>query len=592
MAGTQVMLPLDIRQVRVGGEIGRRRDLTVNANLLALDVERDFLQPFRERSLAHGYVGLGKLIDAAVHFAAGASDPRVIALKAPLIAAALRTQEADGYIGILLPENRVWGVYDIHETSHLVLSLAHDYHYFGDPSSLAAARRLADFTLDRWLAEPDRYPGSGNYGWVGSRRVLYGVTLGLDDALMLLYQETGESRYLDFLLTFPLYCLPEWATDPQLATYPEVMLDERHSYIYMALCVAQMQLNQLRPDPALLKQAHKALDFLTRRDGLLVSGSCSLAESWHSDQTGAGEVSESCATAYLIRMMHYLLLAEGDPRYGDLMERALYNALFAAQSPAGRELRYFTALEGPRVYLEGDTGCCPNNFRRIVAELPMVIYYRRGAGVMVNLYTPSEARLELDGGVALTLTQQTDYPSSGEVTLRLEPATPAAFPLYLRVPLWAAGATASVNGEPLDQPLEPGTLLTIERTWHAGDEVQLHLPLEFRWVRGRQLQEGRAALLRGPVLFCLNPARNQEALAGADVHEVVIDPASLSGPLADDSVRPGGQACQVTARASADSDVEVRLTLTEFVDPGGEATHLRVPASAWAEMGDDELREA
>lgn len=565
MTHAQTFSPLNIRQVKVGGEIGRRIDMTVYANLLAIDVERSFLQPFRERNRPEGYIGLGKLIDATVRFAAYTDDPRVLALKRRLVTEAINLQEADGYIGILVPESRLWGVYDIHETSHLVLGLANDYRYFGEKASLDAARKLADYILDRWSAEADRIPGP-----TGKRGNMYGVTTGLDKALLTLYEQSREPRYLDFLTDFPQYRLPEWRVDPKIGY--DHMDDERHCYIFMALCVAQMELHGLRPDPDLFIQAHKAIDFLTREDGLLVSGSCCLHEGWHSDQCGAGNTSESCATAYLIRMLDRLLRWEGDPRYGDMMERAIYNALFAAQAPDGRRLRYFSPLEGRREYYEPDTFCCPNNFRRIMAELPMMVYYRHGAGLMVNLYTASTASMELEDGLSLSVRQETDYPNSGDVLLQLDPSRPAAFPLALRIPRWCAGATVAVNGQPVNVDAKPGKLLVIDRTWQAGDRVQLQLPMSFRWVKGRKLQDGRAALLRGPMLYCLNPARNEE-LDGVELKEVAIYPDSLEGPFCDDSIRPGGQACRVHAGRSSS---KMTLVLTEFADPGGEMTHVKV----------------
>ena len=65
-------------------------------------------------------------------------------------------------------------------------------------------------------------------------------------------------------------------------------------------------------------------------------------------QNGSGSISESCVTAYLIRWLGSLMRLEGDLRKGDVMERAIYNALFAAQSPSGRQIRYFTPFAGPR----------------------------------------------------------------------------------------------------------------------------------------------------------------------------------------------------------------------------------------------------
>lgn len=579
------MTPLDLRQVKVGGEIGRRVDVTVSDNLLSIDVEKAFLQPFRERNQPSGYIGLGKLIDATVRFAAYTGDPRVLELKNQLVTEAIKTQQPDGYIGILIEPARIWGVYDIHETSHLVLGLVNDYRYFGEKASLEAARKLADFIVNRWSAEPDRIPGPS-----GNRDKMYGVTTGLDAALLTLYEQTEDPRYLDFCVRFKQYQLPRW--DVPIKIGYDHMDDERHCYIYMALCVAQMQLNRIQPDPGLFAQAHRAIDFLTRQDGLLVSGTCSLNEGWHSDQCGAGNVSESCATAYLIRMLDRLLRADGDSRYGDMMERAVYNALFAAQSPDGRTLRYFSPLEGKRSYFNQDTFCCPNNFRRIMAELPMMVYYRIGPGLAVNLYSPSTAQIDLGDGLSLAVRQETDYPRSGDVLLCLDPSRPAAFPLHLRIPQWCAKANVTVNDQPLDKAVEPGRFLAIDRQWKPGDRLRLQMPMEFRLVKGRKSQAGRAAVLRGPMLFCLDPARN-ETLAGVDLSQITIDPASLAGPIDDNSLRPGGQACRVCAwspgKWNPTEKTDLNLLLTEFADPGGEATQWKVPDPNANTLIEDEL---
>ena len=68
--------PLEPGNLKLGGEIGRRIDVTVENNLLVINVQRDFLQPFADRKSTSGYVGLGKLIDSLVHMAAHTGDPR------------------------------------------------------------------------------------------------------------------------------------------------------------------------------------------------------------------------------------------------------------------------------------------------------------------------------------------------------------------------------------------------------------------------------------------------------------------------------------------------------------------------------------
>ncbi len=571
------MTPIGLGDIKAAGEIGRRIGLTINNNLLALDTENSFLVPFRQRNQESGYIGLGKLIDATVRFAAYSQDEKVLALKKHLVAEAIKTQEPDGYIGILIPKSRLWGVYDIHEMSYLVLGLTNDYKYFGEEASLAAAKKLADFIITTWSAEPSRIPGG-----TGKRANMYGVTTGLDGALLTLHEQTKDPKYRDFCVNSEQYKLADWNSAIKMDEpgKPYNMDDERHAYIFMCLCVAQLQLYTQQPDPKLLKQTQQALDFLTRQDGLLISGSCSLQEAWHDNQAGSGNVSESCATAYLIRLMERMLRITGEPQFGNIMERAVYNALFAAESPDGRSLRYFCALEGNRTYFDRDTFCCPNNYRRIMAELPAMICYRSNGGVAVNLYTESTTKIDLGEGRGVTIQQETDYPTSGSVKITVIPSETMEFPLRLRIPGWCSKAQLVINCEtPVN--VSPGKdFYEMLRIWKPSDSVTLEMAMPWRLVRGRKSQEGRAALMRGPVVFCIGAANNAELLKNYEKPgELILDPASFGTPVADTSVRPGG--LKVLAKAwPPESETKeaapLEVVLTEFVDPSSITTYFRL----------------
>ncbi|MFA6244413.1 MAG: beta-L-arabinofuranosidase domain-containing protein, partial [Candidatus Hydrogenedentales bacterium] len=569
--------------------IGRWLDNTVTKNLLALDTENVFLAPFRARNQEQGYIGLGKLIDATVRFAAYTKDERVLALKKRLVEETLKTQEPDGYIGILIPANRLWGVYDIHEMSYMVLGLTNDYRFFNEEASLTAAKKLADFIIATWSAEPGRIPNTNKRG------NMYGVTTGLDAALLTLFETTKDQRYLDFCTKFEQYKLGEWNSAIKMdeAGQPYHMDDERHCYIFMCLCVAQFQLYHIQPDMRLLKQTQQALDFLTENDGLLISGSCSLNEAWHDSQIGSGNVSESCATAYLTRMLDRSLRLSGNPLFGNMMERSVYNALFAAESPDGRQIRYFCALEGPRTYFDRDTFCCPNNYRRIMAELPAMVCYRSGNGVAVNLYTQSTAKVDLGGGNAVTIQQETDYPTSGRVKIVVTPTGSMEFPLRLRMPKWCTKPRISINGDTPIEVEQGDTLYDISRKWESGDTVILEMDMPWRLVRGRKTQDGRAALMRGPVVYCVGAANNADLLAKCDKpSDLIVDPNSLGAPVADTSVRPDG--LKVLAKAwmpgsETKDPASLDVVLTEFADPSGVTTYFRVPDLSKAV--DDELME-
>jgi hypothetical protein len=263
------------------------------------------------------------------------------------------------------------------------------------------------------------------------------------------------------------------------------------------------------------------------------------------------------------------------------MERTIYNGLFAAQSPDGRRLRYFTGMEGPRTYWGRDTYCCPCNYRRIVSELPTMVYYRAGAGLAVNLYTPSEATILLDDDTSLKVRQETDYPTSGRVAIRVDPARPTEFPLQLRIPRWCRNPSVAVNGAKWESPIVRGEFLTIKRRWSRGDQVTLDMPMTWRLVLGRKRQAGYAAVMRGPMVYCLSPDLNNavKGMKAAALKELRIVPSSLKDLPNNNAVRPGGTACQAQADGKgvvAGVAGEIALTLTEFADPNGLCTYFRL----------------
>jgi len=96
------LIPLELMDVKAGGEIGRRINITVNNNLLKIDADNDFLAPFILKNQKKDfYIGLGKLIDATVKLASYTVDDRVIALKKHLIDETISAQDASGYLGLM-----------------------------------------------------------------------------------------------------------------------------------------------------------------------------------------------------------------------------------------------------------------------------------------------------------------------------------------------------------------------------------------------------------------------------------------------------------------------------------------------------------
>jgi uncharacterized protein len=416
----------------------------------------------------------------------------------------------------------------------------------------------------------------------------WGSNLGFDRALLALSHATGEPKYTDFVVR--VLKLNEY--DPEIHCGPTSLAN--HAYSYMGHCLAQLDLYRQSGDARLLRATRRAIDFLRKSDGMLITGSCSEAECWHDSQSGLQNTSETCMATYLARLMDAMLQLEGSSLYGDIMERDIYNALFAATSPDGHRSRYFTPFDGKRYYdSHGNRFCCANNNKRFLGDLPGWIYYRTPDGVAVNLYNSSTATMSIAPDVTLRIEQRTGYPTSGDVFLKIDPSTAKSFSVSLRIPRWCQGATLSVNGS-ASQNIAGGQFHAVRRTWKAGDAIELKLPMEWRVIRGRRSQAGRAAILRGPVIFTMNPDRNPEFSKRAvfEPRQLMIHPNEVDHPVPDDSVRPGGVCCKVNAwpQGSFWPFIGRRpLVLTEYPDAGGQAIYFLVPNEKASILADDEL---
>ena len=167
---------------------------------------------------------------------------------------------------------------------------------------------------------------------------------------------------------------------------------------------------------------------------MLITGSTSEGEHFTYNQQGSGSIQESCVTAYLLRWLDSLMRLEGDMRYGDVMERTIYNALFGASLRTAVTSATSHRSRGRRSFQSGDTFCCNGNFRRAIAELPQKVYYRtQDGGIALNLFASSQKTFEVNGK-QVDIKEETDYPNSGEVTLTMTCAEPVQFGFRVRTP--------------------------------------------------------------------------------------------------------------------------------------------------------------
>jgi hypothetical protein len=226
-----------------------------------------------------------------------------------------------------------------------------------------------------------------------------------------------------------------------------------------------------------------------------------------------------CGSYAHFKLTRYLLRITRDGRYGDSMERVLYNTVLGAKrlEPDGRAFYYSDYNNhSSKTYFPDRWPCCSGTLPQVAADYHVMIYFRDPRGFYVNLYLPSEVRWTTDDGVQMSLTQSGNYPNDGRVHFQLRMNRNALFSLRLRIPAWAntgaESASILVNGTPVEAKINAG-FAVIERTWKDGDQVELTLPMPLRLEAIDHEHPDTVALIRGPlVLFALaeNPPLTRE----------------------------------------------------------------------------------
>jgi DUF1680 family protein len=205
-----------------------------------------------------------------------------------------------------------------------------------------------------------------------------------------------------------------------------------------------------------------------------------------------------------MKLARYLLRFIGDPRYGDGLERVLYNTILGSIEPSdnGDYFYYSDYQSGARKgYYKKKWPCCSGTLVQGVADYAVSLYFQDSSGIYVNLFAPSEVRWSA-GGVPVRLIQDTAYPNGDEVELRVDVPKTADFAIHVRMPAWLSGAaTVRVNGRSVDVPAERKTFATIRRRWQKNDTVVVKLPFRDRTEAIDDRHTDTVALMRGPLMM-------------------------------------------------------------------------------------------
>lgn len=258
---------------------------------------------------------------------------------------------------------------------------------------------------------------------------------------------------------------------------------------------------------------------------------------------------ETCAAISSVMVAWRLLLATGDERYADVIERTVYNAIAVSPSEQGDAFFYANPLQKrvpgqpsdpdqicPRATSQlrapwFTVSCCPTNVARLFASLSALWATVDGSTLRLHQFAPGSIDAQLADGRQVTLQVRTGYPYDGRIEIEVLQAPAGEWELAVRIPAWSA--TAELTG------LERQGQLARARGLVTGSVVMMELDLEPRVVvpdSRIDAVRGCVAIERGPLVLCLESVDLPD---GAPVDEFVLD-ATRSPTSAGDGAEVSG----------------------------------------------------
>ena len=328
--------------------------------------------------------------------------------------------------------------------------------------------------------------------------------------------------------------------------------------------------------------------------------------------TGAGEAfgkdyqlpnmsayAETCASIANVYWNNRMFLLHGDAKYIDVLERTLYNGLLSGVSLSGDRFFYPNPLASMGQHQRGawfSCACCISNMTRFLPSVPGYVYAHNNNDLYVNLFMSNTGTIKL-AATTVKITQATDYPWQGKIGLQVEPAKPAAFSVRIRIPGWAvqkpiagdlyqnmdAGKSPvviSVNGKPAPYKMDKGYAV-LQRSWKKGDRVELELPMEVEKIvanKNVKDDQGRFALERGPLMYCLEAPDNKDSL----VQNIIVARDAAVKAVQRDNLLNG-----VTVLTMQGASTKRQLNTDALLK--SEQQVVAIPYYTWANRGPGEM---
>ena len=520
--------PANLRDTQYNGWIAERMQINVEKRLLTLDLDM-ILEPFENRPGKQWWSGehIGKYLHAATYAWWFTGDDRLMTRMDRAVKRLIDSQLPNGYLGTYKEDDQFgqgdglgWDfpVWDVWTHKYNLIGLLTYYEATEYESALEASMRAADLMYSLYVVQNRSLRLASAHMGMAATSVL--------EPIAMLYRLTGEPRYLKFCNRI----VDAWEdeSDPETWMYDDgchllnSLLEHgnvyktanRKAYEMLSNLVGLLEFYRLNPDERFFIACKKAWDDIVSKR-LYITGTASYHEQFtpnHRLPSGQA-LGEGCVTVTWLQLTRHLLELTGESQYADELERTIYNALPAAQSPLTGEVTYFSPLIGKKHYnghdekMDPAISCCSSSIPRGLAMIPTFASGTLNGKPTLLQYIPGKHVLNL-AQQTVTLNVTGDYPQTGDFEIEVEIDEAIQFPIILRVPTWATKFEATIDGTTYTP--KDSRMIEIERNWSSGDKIEVTIPLEIRRVTDGDKTTESIAFVRGPQVLATDTAVNAE----------------------------------------------------------------------------------
>ncbi|MHC4327961.1 MAG: glycoside hydrolase family 127 protein [Planctomycetota bacterium] len=554
---------------------------------------------------------LYKWLEATAYVYAVTKDKELDRLMDKVIEVIGKAQQKDGYIStpIIVGHKNVTkrfekvAHHELYNMGHLMTAGCIHYRATGKTTFLNIAKKTGNYLYETFRPRPVRL---AHFGFNPSN------IMGAAE----LYRTTDDRKYLELARIFvSMRGSARGGTDQNQAHRPLRRETEAvghavtANYLYAGAADVCAETGDKELLSALEKIWHDVVFhkmYVTGAVGALHRG---VSQTWDQVHEAYGAehqlpnstaYNETCANIANGMWNWRMLALTGEARFADVLELVLYNSALSGISIDGKYFFYTNVLrrmkDAPLLSWDLETRqtylncfCCPPNIVRTIAKAHGWAYNISDKGLWINLYGGNVLDTELADGTRIKLTQETDYPWDGKIRITVHAPDKKEFAVMLRIPGWARGAILKINDRSVRRDVPPGRYFELNRTWSAGDYVELDLPMRVRLIEANPLVEetrNQVAIKRGPIVYCLE---SPDLPDGVRISEVAI-PADIDlTPELNTDLLDGVTVLHGQAWAVPEGNWTGRLYRERQAQSGRKVNIRLIPYYAWSNRGVSEM---